>query len=313
MHGIDAPMVDRRGAVRDRPVATQAQAEMLHAIGRAAAGALVDELALAPKPGLVSFVDSGSHADMDAQTFMRSIHALRPYFADIAALGHARAGFDRLQACGQAAETRMLAATGGVNTHRGAVFMLGLLCAGAGALVRDGRPVQPGALREAVQRHWGAALRARSTQSTQLPGDVARRRYGLAGAAHEAAHGFPTLFAVVWPALNRGLERGLAPDAARLDALFHAMAVLDDTNLAHRGGLAGLRHVQRAARGFLDAGGAARPGGRAAAQALHADLVRRHLSPGGAADTLAAACWVQRVRTLADPARAGAAAPCVTA
>ncbi len=293
---LDAPTVELPYTARDRPAA--ALADTLHAIGRAASGALVDELALAPKPGLVSFVDSGSHADMDAQTFMRSIHALRPYFADIAALGHARAGFDRLQARGLSAEARMLAATGGVNTHRGAVFMLGLLCAGAGAVVRDGGPLQPDRLREAVQRHWGAALQARSTQASPLPGNVARRRYGLAGAAHEAANGFPTLFEVVLPALTRALARGLPPEQARLDALFHAMAVLDDTNLAHRGGLAGLRQVQRAARAFLDAGGAARPGARAAALALHHDLVRRRLSPGGAADTLAAACWLVRVRAL---------------
>ncbi len=307
----DAPTTDLPRTGRDRPGA--APADTLHAIGRAAAGALHDELALAPKPGLVSFVDSGSHADMDAQTFLRSIHALRPYFADIAALGHARAGFDRLQARGLTAEARMLEATGGVNTHRGAVFMLGLLCAGAGELVRDGRPLQADGLRAAVQRHWGAALRARSTQSTPLPGNVARRRYGLAGAAHEAANGFPTLFERVLPALTDGLARGLSAEQARLDALFHAMAVLDDTNLAHRGGLAGLRHVQRAARDFLHAGGAARPGARAAAQALHEDLVRRHLSPGGAADTLAAACWVVRAQALADPARPIPPASWVTA
>jgi len=103
------------------------------AIGRAATLALHDELALAPKPGLVTFADPGSHADMDAYTFMRSLFALRRYFVRIAALGVQGAPFHELQQCGINAESRMMAATGGVNTHRGAIFMLGLLCAAAGA------------------------------------------------------------------------------------------------------------------------------------------------------------------------------------
>src|SRR5690349_17241348 len=99
------------------------------AIGRAATLSLYDELALSPKPGLVTLLDRGSHTDMDAHTFMRSLLALRGYFARIATLGAQGAGFPALQACGIEAEAHMLSATGGINTHRGAIFMLGLLCA----------------------------------------------------------------------------------------------------------------------------------------------------------------------------------------
>src|SRR5437870_9238230 len=81
------------------------------AIGRAATLALYDELALSPKPGLVTLTDSGSHADMDAHTFMRSLFALRSYFVRIAALGAEGAPFEALQQCGIEAEARMLAAT----------------------------------------------------------------------------------------------------------------------------------------------------------------------------------------------------------
>src|SRR3989442_8164951 len=102
------------------------------AIGRAATLALYEELALSPKPGLVTLTDNGSHADMDAHTFMRSLFALRSYFVRIATLGAEGAPFQVLQQCGIDAEARMLAATGGGNTHRGAIFMLGLLFAAAG-------------------------------------------------------------------------------------------------------------------------------------------------------------------------------------
>lgn len=266
------------------------------AIGRAATLSLHDELSLAPKPGLVTLIDSGSHDDMDAHTFMRSLFSLRRYFAQIAEAGFGGADFGVLERCGIAAEARMLAATGGVNTHRGAIFMLGLLCAAAGAALRErGGAPHSDQLRDALRRHWGDALARRSQRPPTLPGGIAARRHGLRSASEEAALAFPVLFETALPALTAGLARGLTPHQARLDTLFHIMAVLDDSNLAHRGGLAGLLHAQDAARNFLDKGGVVRPDGIQHAQAIADDFVARHLSPGGAADTLAAACWITRV------------------
>jgi triphosphoribosyl-dephospho-CoA synthase len=272
------------------------------AVGRAATLALHDELVLAPKPGLVTPFDTGSHDDMDAHTFMRSLFALRGYFVRIAALGGQGAGLPALQRCGLEAEARMLAATGGVNTHRGAIFLLGLLCAAAGAAWHAGDDWrQPRVLRTTLARRWGDALQALAERPPTLPGGIAARRFGLRGAAAEAAAGFPVLFEVALPALHAATARGLDPQRARVDTLFSIMAVLDDSNLAHRGGLEGLRYAQQCARTFLADGGAARPEGLDAARTIARAFVRRRLSPGGAADTLAAACWLQRLAAL--PAR----------
>ncbi|MDP3337407.1 MAG: triphosphoribosyl-dephospho-CoA synthase, partial [Rhodoferax sp.] len=109
------------------PVSTAAQK-----FGLAAVRALYAEVALEPKPGLVSFRDCGSHTDMTAQTFMRSLFALRGYFPHMVRAGHTGAPFAALEGLGKNAEARMLTATGGINTHRGAIFGLGLLCASAG-------------------------------------------------------------------------------------------------------------------------------------------------------------------------------------
>jgi triphosphoribosyl-dephospho-CoA synthase len=271
------------------------------AIGRAATLSLYDELALSPKPGLVTLVDRGSHSDMDAHTFMRSLLALRGYFVRIAALGAERASFAALQACGIAAEARMLAATGGVNTHRGAIFMLGLLCAAAGAVAAEGRATDPAAVRAALLERWGHELLERSRQPPLLPGGIAARRLGLRSASEEAAAGFPVLFDTALPALDAAMARGPDPRHARLDTLFAVIAVLDDSNLAHRGGLEGLRYAQGAARRYLAGGGSARPDGIAAAGDIADAFVRRRLSPGGAADTLAAACLLRRLETMASP------------
>jgi len=293
------PRAGAHGALQRAVVGTAVAAGPAHGaaqrIGRAATVALYEELALYPKPGLVSFIDRGSHADMDATTFMRSLFALRRYFPQAAALGAQQAGFDALERLGIDAERRMLCATGGINTHRGAVFTLGLLCASAGAVLAQCGPCTPAALRAALRHGWGAALQARCARPRSSAGQRVTQQHGLRGASEEAALGLPVLFEVAVPALRRALARGLAVRAARLEALFHVIAVLDDTNLAHRGGLPGLRYAQRAAANFLAAGGAAQADASAQAEAIHREFVARRLSPGGAADVLAAACWVQRV------------------
>ena len=278
-----------------RPRRPLLPAAALRRVGQAAVVALYEELALDPKPGLVSFVDSGSHSDMDARTYMRSLFALRHYFPRSAMLGAEGADFDALQREGIDAERRMALATAGVNTHRGAIFTLGLLCASAGALLAAGEPLQASRLRSVLITRWGAALRRKSLRSGPSRGAQVALALGLSGAAMQGAQGFPVLFETTLPALRAGLQAGATPRIAQVDALFQTIAVLADTNLACRGSLAGLQFAQRAAFDFLQTGGARRPGGLEAARQLHTTFVAHRLSPGGAADMLAAACWLHSV------------------
>ena len=266
---------------------------------RQAVRALYVEVTLEPKPGLVSLRDNGSHTDMHAATFVRSLFALRHYFAAIAQAGFEGRDFTDLQTLGVAAEARMLQATRGVNTHRGAIFALGLLCAAAGRLHADKVPLHPQQLRQTLRQTWGEALYARAQtealQSPQSNGQRAARRFGLRSATREAADAFPTLFEVTLPALQHALGSGLQPRAARVQALFATMAVLDDTNLAHRGGLQGLHRVKDCAARFLSQGGVSQADWLERARMVHAQLVAERLSPGGSADMLACACWMQGI------------------
>jgi triphosphoribosyl-dephospho-CoA synthase len=286
------------------PAVAACDTARLQAIGRAATVALYDELALYPKPGLVSFIDTGSHTDMDAGTFLRSLFALRHYFVRVTEAGALHRPFAALEQLGLAAEARMLQATGGVNTHRGAIFNLGMLCAAAGRLHAEGTAPTPtpARLRAALLDGWGEALRRRCDHSGTSNGQRAARQLGLRSAGDEAARGMPVLFEVAVPALQAARTAGLAPRDARLQTFFHTMAALDDTNLAHRGGLAGLRDAQRLARDYLADGGVCQPGAIERAEAIHRHFVARRLSPGGSADLLAAAGWVLRLSAGASEA-----------
>jgi triphosphoribosyl-dephospho-CoA synthase len=261
------------------------------AIAAIATRSLLLELETWPKPGLVSHIDSGSHDDMDAGTFRTSAAAIQPYFQRLAEAGAQGGEMVRLRAIGMDAEAAMLVATCGVNTHRGAIFGLGLLCAAAGAN-KAGLTDPAFSLGAAVSSLWGVDI----LDAPLLPfshGSRVRRRYGAGGARMEAARGFPSVYEIGLPALRRSaLAAPGNAEAHRVEACFALIAVLEDTNLLHRGGQAGLQFARRASKRFLDDGGVGRPDWCDRASAVHESFIARRLSPGGAADLLALSLFV---------------------
>jgi triphosphoribosyl-dephospho-CoA synthase len=247
-----------------------------------------------PKPGLVSHIDTGSHTDMDADMFRRSASVLRPYFAELVDAGMRDASMSVLRKIGLRAERAMLRATGGVNTHRGAIFGVGLLCAAAG-LRKGGHADSQTPLGLHVSRRWGREILA-GPRLSDSHGEMAGSRYGAGGARQEAAQGFPCIYQIGLPALRDAAR--LAPgdaEAARVQACFALIAALEDTNLLHRGGLDGLCFAQQSAQDFLDQGGVGNEEWLGRAEAIHHAFVERRLSPGGAADLLAMSLFVSEL------------------
>ena len=268
-------------------------------VARLAVGSLHAELCLYPKPGLVSPVDNGSHDDMDAGTFMRSMFALRHYFRKICLAGWDDAPFAQLKQLGIAAEAAMLKATRGINTHRGAIFSLGMLCAAAGRARAQGTPLTPAALRAAMLIRWSEEL-AGHAGAASAPSNGLRVavRYAVSGAREEGALGLPSVFEIGLPALQAARARGASVEEERVDTLYTLMAHISDSNVYHRAGPRGAQIVRDHAGHFLAMGGTASTDWLARAIDGHQVFMRHRLSPGGAADLLAACCFVQALAEL---------------
>jgi triphosphoribosyl-dephospho-CoA synthase len=263
-------------------------------LARMAADALVEEAMLTPKPGLVDMRGSGAHRDLTWLLMCASAHALQPAFCRMAQAGHAIRDplqlRHRIGAIGREAEAAMMDATGGVNTHRGAIWALGLLVTAAARL--------PGADSTAIACEAGMLARIDDTDApaaTGNKGELACREHGVGGARGQARAGFPAVVDAALPMLRLSRVRGHLEPQSRVNALLAVMAGLDDTCLLARGGLHALRSTQAGARRVLAHGGMGTPNGRKALRALENRMRMLHVSPGGAADLLAASLLLDRI------------------
>ncbi len=263
------------------------------AIAGQAARALLYEVCAAPKPGLVDRLNNGSHRDMDIFTFIDSTTALLPYLRQAVEIGQETADlppeetFRRLRRAGLAAERAMFAATGGVNTHKGAIFSLGTVCAAAGRLWTPETPrPDMGALLPVCAAMCRQAVEADFAAMASGEGHTAGARfylqYGLRGIRGELADGLPSIGDVGLPALKAALEAGATLEQAGAAALAALMAHVKDTNLLARGGQEGQQWAAQTA-GALESP----VPDRAALEALDREMTERNLSPGGCADLLA--------------------------
>lgn len=261
-------------------------------IARIAQQSLLYEVCTTPKPGLVDCHNSGSHRDMDLFTFMSSSAALFPYFETCARIGlestalPPQAVFSRLRMPGKLAEQAMEEATDGVNTHKGAIFSMGILCAAAGRLPQDLRTpeavcAQCAAMLEGITTRDFAGI---TLENAVTNGQKLYVQYGITGIRGQAEAGFPAVLEAGLPTLEAGLARGLSLNDAGCAALLHLMVAVTDTNLIKRSDLQTRNTVTERIACLLQETPFPR---QEELKRLDEDFIQKNLSPGGSADLLA--------------------------
>jgi len=251
-------------------------------LSHSAAQSLHSELELTPKPELVDRHDNGAHRDMDFALMERSIRVLTPYFTELAMLGmqDVEPKTADIQAVGLRAEKSMLAATGGVNTHRGALFSMGLtVAAAATCFYRDGN-ITTDKLQEAI-----VSLAKGFAPATGTHGSNVREQYNVGGAVALAQSGYAPLFKE-WLPFYRA---NAANDEGRLKLLLLIMSQIDDTNIYYRCGKKEAEAVKRQSKQLLT------NFSMQAVEELNRTFTARNISPGGAADMLALTLFVASI------------------
>ena len=259
--------------------------------------ALTQEVSATPKPGLVDRNNSGSHKDMTIRHFFASANALRPYFCRFAETGYLTRDlspsetFQKIRPLGKEAEAAMLKATRGVNTHKGAIFSLGILCAAAGRLSPEHWQAE-NLLAEAAAMTKGlvAVDLGNVTRETAVThGEKLFTLHGITGIRGQAEAGFPAVAQVGLPALRQALEQGLSFNDALCTTLLYLFPVTEDTNFIHRSDLPTLKNTQAEMQTLL----ADDPfPAMERIQKLDEEFIAHAYSPGGTADLLAVTCFL---------------------
>lgn len=272
-------------------------------IAHLATQALQAELDTTPKPGLVDKDNNGAHRDMDYALMQRSIDTLHPYFVKLALLGCADTlpMHTTIRDIGIEAEKAMLSATNGVNTHKGALFSMGLAVVAAAHEEREIAANEEQILKE---RNGGedvlvslqATIKALAASFPDTNGThgskaklLSKGTTAIKGALDNAREGYEMLFAEWLPFY---IERRKEHDAYTLHkTLLRIMCDLDDTNVIYRTDLATAEEVKQEARALLD------NFSEAALKDMDRHYTTRNISPGGAADMLSLTIFIGSIQT----------------
>lgn len=280
--------------------AKQLQSELNNVTNRSlpaqlAISALIKEICLSPKPGLVDMHNNGSHQDMNFDTFVKSIQAISDWFDKFYQYGYESATkgshefLTGIRPIGMQCEQAMYQATNHINTHKGGIFAFGLLLGAIGKLEQQKSPIKAQTICDTVSAICQGIVNSELKQNnpTLSVGEKLFKLHNLSGARGEAESGYATVRNISLPIYNEMLNKGYDEESCLLQTMLYLLAYNQDTNLVSRGGLEGLNFVQQQAKKLIDLGGITHANGRQYLSELDSQLIKRNLSPGGSADLIA--------------------------
>lgn len=259
-------------------------------IGSFAIQAMLYEVSCFPSPGLVSPVSNGAHRDMNFYSFLDSTVALNKYFSIFAQEGMSGKGsreiFSGIRQLGELAEKEMFAKTGGVNTHKGMLFLMGISCAAVGRALYTKVAFAdiPKIIKEMTAGIVAKELKVLKEEASLSNGERLFLKYQSKGIRGEVEAGIPTVF-------NYGLEvyrnsEELSQNDRLIHTLISIMQICEDTTILHRHSPDVLVAVKARAKDIMAAGGMKSNEGRQQVQLLSQEFIERNISPGGSADLL---------------------------
>jgi triphosphoribosyl-dephospho-CoA synthetase len=264
------------------PIYVDAHNKIARKIAKIAVRSLYFEIKAYPKPGLVSFVDSGAHHDMNGETFYRSLFTLRHYFYAISQQGLANESFAKLQETAMNAERKMMSKTAGVNTHRGAIFALGILCVSAAKITKEKPQFTQIEFYQQLIKDWQACLQQHNLDANSN-GSKVRRVHKVIDARQMAIEGYHLVFQLLASFITI-FKESKCLNRSCLFAYLSLLTSIDDTNVLFRKGEAGLNFAKKKAQEMLSMD--CLESRQQQAIKVHKLFSEEGISPGGVADLM---------------------------
>lgn len=268
--------------------------------------AILYEVSTTPKPGLVDRNNNGAHDDMDYLTFMSSASSIASGFYKIAEhanefIGSPKALFESIRPIGMAMEKKMFDATAGVNTHKGIIFSLGVLCAASVVVLKQNELNVENIINYASSMTVGLTDELNMSRPVEMThGERLYFKYGITGIRGEVEAGFPSVTKTGLDVLRKSYYTLQCKNDLFVQVLFALMTCVEDSNILSRHDSETLMEVQKMAKEFLDSGGMIKKNGLERVKVLDDLFIERRISPGGSADLLAVTLYLGMIENLID-------------
>ena len=262
-------------------------------IATLATKALLYEVSISPKAGLVSRLSNGSHKDMNFYTFIDSSLALHNYFLNCFDYGQEKLFscpdfFKDLREVGKVAEKEMYEATKGINTHKGTIFSMGILLAVLGVHLKENKKIDLKILSEKIKEMCKPLLNElEDADNISTYGEKAYKEYHLTGARGLAISGYEI---VLLDGINKlkNFCKTLDFETACILLLFYYMSVLDDTNIVNRASITTLKEIQILSKELFEENKKTleKENIKNSMSKLNDIFIEKNISAGGSADLL---------------------------
>ncbi|MEG2935075.1 MAG: triphosphoribosyl-dephospho-CoA synthase CitG [Clostridium sp.] len=271
--------------------------QLSYELSQYALKAMVEEVSTMPSFGLVSPSTKGSHKDMDFYTFMDSSFAIAPFLKEMAAAGYTyhyeKEIFKAIRPIGIRCEEAMFKATKGVNTHKGMIFLLGIVITATAKALYEGNSFER--IENIIRNMCFEILddfKEVNNKEILTHGEKLYKEFGFTGIRGEVKAGIPVVFKAVLPDF---LSSDLKGHELFAHTLLELMARVEDSTIVHRQGIDKLKEIQREVKVILENGGFNSSCGRKMALDFEEKCIEENVSPGGAADLLALIIFLSEI------------------
>lgn len=264
--------------------------------------AVMYEVTCYPSPGLVSFISNGAHKDMDYYTFIDSTSSLIKYLTLCVEEGLKGNDYKEIFLClkelGKNAEIEMYKKTGGVNTHKGMLFLMGICCGAIGIAIRGNkefcsiRNIISNMTKGLVEKELEPILKSKHLiENGRLfgralsYGEKLYVEHNIKGVRGEVEEGLPIVFDFAMATYKENYS--LSKNERLVHTLIEILRFNQDTNIIHRHSVEVLEEVHKKVDHISKIGGMATEEGKKAIEILDKEFIDRNISPGGTADILA--------------------------
>ena len=262
--------------------------------------ALIKEVELTPKPGLVDRINNGSHKDMDINTFYKSSDAIKPFISLFLYCGknalHVEYSklFNELRIIGKLCEKEMFLSTNGINTHKGMIFSLAVICGAIGRIKIHNKSINHIMLQDEIKKICKDLVKNDLINNKKIKtnGEKFFHKTRLAGIRDEAQNGYSTIFQKSLPFYFEKIKHYNEDISLKLTLLF-LMSDTIDSNLFARGGIQGISFVKKRASKLLKTEDISSLDKNLLI--FDGELIQRNLSPGGSADLLSLTWFLSKI------------------